>query len=194
MYYRWWTIPARLMLTAHVASTKFQGACWQIVTRPTTTLNARTPVAMPTAKRQKKSAASQPKNSKPPSTAAAAPVAEEESGFAQLAKQHWLKPSKKATKIKVKNDVLKQNIWDPLEKEKFPIASLLALEGLQILENYLWPGYSEQASNHHVLLIVLIVNAKRKERLETWSKFICGFGKAYGLLTRYHRHFRGPTR
>lgn len=193
MYYRWWTIPARLMLTAHVASTKFQGACWQTVTRPTTAHNARTPVAMPTAKRQKKSAASHPKNSKPPSTAAP-PVAEEESGFAQLAKQHWLKPSKKATKVKVKNDVLKQNIWDPLEKDKFPIASLLALEGLQILENYLWPGYSEQASNHHVLLIVLIVNAKRKEHLETWSKFIRCHGNACGLLTRHHRHFRGPTR
>lgn len=192
MYCGWWTIPARLMLTAHVASTKFQGACWHTVTRPPTTHNARTPVVMPTAKRQKKSAASQSKNSKAPSTAAP-PVAEEESGFAQLAKQHWLKPSKKAAKVKVKNDVLKQNIWDPLEKDKFPPASLLALESLQILENYLWPGYSEQASNHHVLLIVLIVNAKRKEHLETWSEFLRCHGKAC-LLTRYPRHFRGPTR
>lgn len=88
---------------------------------------------MPPAKRQKKSAASQPRN---PPPAAAEPVAEEGSEFARLAKQHWLKPSKKATraKVKVKNDVLKQNIWDPLERDRFPLPSLLELEGLQILE------------------------------------------------------------
>ncbi|KUI54330.1 Intron-binding protein aquarius [Cytospora mali] len=125
---------------------------------------------MPPAKRQKKSAASQPRN---PPPAAAEPVAEEGSEFARLAKQHWLKPTKRATKakVKVKNDVLKQSIWDPLERDKFPLPSLLELESLQILESYLWPGYSEQSSNHHVLLIVLIINAKRRERLETWSIF-----------------------
>lgn len=93
---------------------------------------------MPAPKRQKKTASAQPQNSQPPSTSAAAaaaePAAEEQSEFAKLAKQHWLKPSKKATKVKVKNDVLKRDIWDPLEKEKFPLSSLLALEGLQILE------------------------------------------------------------
>lgn len=93
------------------------------------------PATMPTAKRQKKSASSQPPKSQPPPTAAVAvPVTEGESEFAQLAKQHWLKTSKKATKVKVKNDVLKQDIWDPLERDRFPISSLLALEGLQILE------------------------------------------------------------
>lgn len=35
--------------------------------------------------------------------------------------------------------------------------------------SYLWPGYTEEASNYHVLLIALIVNAKRRERLETWG-------------------------
>ncbi|KAF3769991.1 P-loop containing nucleoside triphosphate hydrolase protein [Cryphonectria parasitica EP155] len=125
---------------------------------------------MPTAKRQKKSASSQSSKSQP-SSKAPEPVTEGESEFAQLAKQHWLKTTKRATKVKVKNDVLKQDIWDPLERDKFPISSLLSLESLQILESYLWPGYSEQASNHHVLLIVLIVNAKRRERLETWTIF-----------------------
>lgn len=88
---------------------------------------------MPTAKRQKKSSASQSRDTNPaPATTPLVPQGESE--FAQLAKQHWLKPSKKAAKVKVKNDVLKRDIWDPLEKEKFPIASLLALESLQILE------------------------------------------------------------
>jgi hypothetical protein len=60
---------------------------------------------------------------------------EGESEFATLARQHWLKtPKKKAAKVKVKNDVLKREIWDTLEKENFPLKSLLVLEGLQTLE------------------------------------------------------------
>lgn len=61
---------------------------------------------------------------------------EGEDVFAQLAKKHWLKTTKKATKVKVKSDVLKNEIWDVLEKEDFPFKSLLALENLQILERY----------------------------------------------------------
>lgn len=58
-----------------------------------------------------------------------------ESSFAQLAKTHWLKPTKKkAAKVKVKPEVLKNDIWDVLEKEDFAFKSLLALENLQILE------------------------------------------------------------
>lgn len=57
-----------------------------------------------------------------------------ESAFAQLAQQHWLKPSKKSAKVRVKHDVLKTEIWDVLEKEDFEFKSLLALESLQILE------------------------------------------------------------
>lgn len=53
--------------------------------------------------------------------------------FAQLAKKHWLK-SKKPTKVTVKPDVLKNEIWDVLEKEDFSYRSLLVLENLQILE------------------------------------------------------------
>lgn len=93
--------------------------------------------AMPPAKRQKKSAAPQPRNVPPE----VEPVAEEGSEFARLAKQHWLKSSKKTSraKVKVKNDVLKQSIWDPLERDKFPFSSLLELESLQTLERSALP-------------------------------------------------------
>jgi intron-binding protein aquarius len=104
--------------------------------------------------------------------------------FAQLAQKHWLK-SKKS--VKVKSDVLKNEIWDVLERDEFAFKSLLALENLQILErynrstqsnnsvanrvdSYLWPGYSEDSSNFHILLIVLITNVKTREHLPTWSK------------------------
>jgi intron-binding protein aquarius len=61
---------------------------------------------------------------------------EGENSFAKLAKQTWLKTSKKTTKVKIKPDVLKTEIWDVLEKEDFAFKSLLVLENLQILEKY----------------------------------------------------------
>lgn len=56
--------------------------------------------------------------------------------FASVARQHWLKITKRASKVKVKNDVLKREIWDALEKDGFQFKSLVALEGLQTLERY----------------------------------------------------------
>ncbi|KAG9235275.1 DEAD helicases superfamily protein-like protein [Amylocarpus encephaloides] len=94
---------------------------------------------------------------------------EGESAFAQLAKKHWLKPTK--NKVKVKPDVVKTEIWDVLEKEDFAYKSLLALENLQTLESYLWPGYTEDSSNFHVTLIVLIANVKTREHLQAWDIF-----------------------
>ncbi|WQF75760.1 Putative intron-binding protein aquarius [Colletotrichum destructivum] len=133
---------------------------------------------MPTAKRQKKSGDAQSAPSTRSQTKATSDrptVAdiEGESAFAQLAKKHWLKTtrSKRAVKVKVKNDVLKHEIWDVLERDGFPYKSILTLESLQTLESYLWPGYTEDSSNHHVLLVVLLVNAKRREQLEAWSIF-----------------------
>ena len=60
--------------------------------------------------------------------------AENEGEFASLAKQHWLKTSKRTTKVKVKKDVLKREIWDAIEKDGFQFKSLRELEGLQTLE------------------------------------------------------------
>ncbi|RDW89590.1 DEAD helicase superfamily protein-like protein [Coleophoma cylindrospora] len=91
--------------------------------------------------------------------------------FAQLAKKHWLKSSKKPAKVKVKADVLKTEIWDVLEAENFAFKLLLLLENTQVLENYLWPGYTEDSSNYHVLLIVLIANVRTREHLPTWDIF-----------------------
>lgn len=56
--------------------------------------------------------------------------------FAELAKQHWLNSNKKSTKMKVKQDVLKNDIWDVLAQEDFQYRLLLELENLQILERY----------------------------------------------------------
>ena len=39
------------------------------------------------------------------------------------------------------------------------------------MDSYLWPGYTEDASDYHVLLIVLVTNAKKREHLDTWGLF-----------------------
>lgn len=96
---------------------------------------------MPTAgnKRQKGSRAASSKKkpeNKPPADEerpTPAEVEEEEHQFVKLARKHWLKATKTA-KVKVKNDVLKQGIWDVLEADGFQYKSLLLLESLQTLE------------------------------------------------------------
>ena len=103
---------------------------------------------MPPAKRVKSSA-----DSRPNAGTSKRPTVEDlegESESASLARQHWLKTPKQASKtskakskVKVKNDVLKREIWDVLEKENFPLKSLLVLEGLQTLER--WVSMQDQA-------------------------------------------------
>ncbi len=97
---------------------------------------------MPPAKRVKSSA-----DSRPTAGSSGRPTADDlegESEFASLARQHWLKTPKQQTAtatVKVKNDVLKREIWDALEKENFALKSLLVLEGLQTLERLVPPGF-----------------------------------------------------
>jgi intron-binding protein aquarius len=88
---------------------------------------------MPPAKRLKSSVQSRSQGAAAQAKAASGDN-EGEAEFASLAKQHWLKTSKRTAKVKVKNDVLKREIWDTIEKEGFQFKSLLALEGLQTLE------------------------------------------------------------
>ena len=92
-----------------------------------------------------------------------------ESHFAQLAQKHW--PATKKAVTQAQPDFLKTEIWDALEKDHFPTSSILLLENLQLLDRYLWPSFDDDASDFHVLLIVLLVNAKRRESLPTWSVF-----------------------
>lgn len=54
----------------------------------------------------------------------------DDSPWVQLAKAHWLD----AKVRKAKPDVIKKQLWDPLEAEAFSSRSLLILENLSILE------------------------------------------------------------
>ncbi|POS87365.1 DEAD helicases superfamily protein-like protein, partial [Erysiphe pulchra] len=107
-----------------------------------------------------------------------------ENQFLALARKHWLNSTNKATKIKVKQDLLKSEIWDVLEKDDFGVKSLSDLENVQILEAYLWPGYSDDSSNFHVLLIILISIIRTREHLPIWDIFLNGPDKFSSLFRR----------
>jgi intron-binding protein aquarius len=55
----------------------------------------------------------------------------EDNHWVNLAKTYWLKQGKVR---KAKHDVIKKEIWDPLEAEGFSLRSLLTLENLNVLE------------------------------------------------------------
>lgn len=90
-----------------------------------------------------------------------------ENHFAQVARKHWLS-AKKAPKVRP--EVVKKELWNELESADFAYSSLLVLENLQLLERYLWSGFTEDASNYHHLLLALIVNVKRRENLPSWGR------------------------
>jgi intron-binding protein aquarius len=103
-----------------------------------------------------------------------------ENHFAQVARNNWLKSTKTP---KVRPEVIKKELWDSLEQTDFAYPSLLVLENLQLLERYLWPGYTEDASNYHQLLLALMVNVKRRENLPSWGKLPVAWELRGCLLT-----------
>ena len=90
-----------------------------------------------------------------------------DSHFSQVAHKYWLghKPKKAQPKV------IKTELWDYLERDQFLPVSITLLENLQCVEQYLWPTFSDDASDHHVLLLVLLLNAKRRQGLPTWNLF-----------------------
>jgi len=59
----------------------------------------------------------------------------------------------------------------------------MLLEFSQYLENYLWPNYSTDATDAHVLSIVVMVNEKFRERVPAWE--VCCFTSVYVIVTEF---------
>jgi intron-binding protein aquarius len=57
---------------------------------------------------------------------------ENEEHWRRLAEQHWTAPS--ANPRKIRTEVIKNELWDRLEKSGFDFQSLVSLENLQVLE------------------------------------------------------------
>ena len=87
--------------------------------------------------------------------------------YSDVARIHWLNTSKTP---KISQDVIKSELWHRLESDRFAFNSLAILENLQLLERYLWPGYNEESSNYHILLLAFMVTVKKREGLPVWGK------------------------
>ncbi|KKY17486.1 putative dead helicase superfamily protein [Phaeomoniella chlamydospora] len=87
--------------------------------------------------------------------------------WSALADKLWLGSAKKPT---AKD--LKPKLWDILDADGFSSRALATLETLQILEKYLWPTYTEDASNFHVILIAAVVSVKQRVHLPIWELFL----------------------
>lgn len=85
----------------------------------------------------------------------------------ELAEKYWLQ----SIPSKVKPDLIKTAIWDHLEQDSFSFYTLSLLENLQIFERFLWPTFSRDSSNHHVLLLAIFFNVKQRAHLQDWSLF-----------------------
>ena len=91
--------------------------------------------------------------------------AQDDDHLSIVAQKYWAKSTAK----KANPDVIKAQLWDHLERENFAAEQVSLLEHLQCLERYLWPTFDEDATNYHVLLIVILVNSKRRQGLPTWT-------------------------
>ncbi|KAL9107332.1 MAG: hypothetical protein Q9227_007784 [Pyrenula ochraceoflavens] len=76
-------------------------------------------------------------------------IGQGENQWAEVAKRLWLRDDPLQT---ARPEVIKNEIWDPLER-------------------FLWPTFSEDASNHHVLLLAAIVDVKQRAHLPVWDHF-----------------------
>jgi len=56
-----------------------------------------------------------------------------------------------------------------LSFDSFAVHRVMLLEFSQYLENYLWPNYSTDATEAHVLSVVVMVNEKFRERVPAWE-------------------------
>ncbi|QIW95173.1 hypothetical protein AMS68_000691 [Peltaster fructicola] len=99
-----------------------------------------------------------------------ADLTSESSHFAQLARKTWLLADGREAKASA--NIIKNELYDKLEAEHFDQAQVVLLEQLQCLERFLWPGYSDTASDQHVVLIILLVNAKLRAKLPPWNIFL----------------------
>ena len=107
-----------------------------------------------------------------------------EDAWTAVAQRLW--PSNTPVR-KAKPETVKTEVWDALEADRFSLRALTTLENLQILEKYdhnvatdrnageltgtrfLWPSFTSDASNQHVLLIAIFVGVKHGSRLPIWG-------------------------
>ncbi|KAK6341741.1 hypothetical protein TWF696_008805 [Orbilia brochopaga] len=91
--------------------------------------------------------------------------------YSSAASANWL--NRDGAKVRFSSNVVK-DIYKALEQESFSQKSLLLLESLQYVEQYLWPNYNEDSPDELVISMAMISAAKRGENIRFWGIFESG--------------------
>jgi intron-binding protein aquarius len=68
--------------------------------------------------------------------------------------------------------IVKQVYDEQLKPSNFALSRIMCLEYSQYLEKYLWPNFdAAEASDAHILSLVLMVNEKFREQVMSWEPF-----------------------
>lgn len=90
----------------------------------------------------------------------------------KLANQYWA-PHSTSTWLEYNSKVVDEIYATEVLGSGFSIRRIMLLEFSQYLENYLWPNFSSEQSNHaHIMSVVVMVNEKFRERVPAWLSFI----------------------
>lgn len=88
----------------------------------------------------------------------------------QLANRYWA-PFSEQPRLPYSSKIVEDIYRRELISTKFSTRRVMLLEFSQYLENYLWPNYSTESTQAHVLSIAAIVNEKFRERVPAWECF-----------------------
>ena len=91
----------------------------------------------------------------------------DEDDWVGTAQELW---SKGKTPQKITSELIEKRLWEPLQSKGFEFRTLALLENLQLLD-YLWDGYDDASTDHHVLLIALMVTVRSRQDLPAWAIF-----------------------
>uniref|UniRef100_A0A0R3RQH9 Intron-binding protein aquarius n=1 Tax=Elaeophora elaphi TaxID=1147741 RepID=A0A0R3RQH9_9BILA len=91
----------------------------------------------------------------------------EEDRLMQIARQYWAPYA--ASNRPFDPNLIDTIYENELVRNLFMQKKIIVLEFSQYLERYLWPNFNaERANNHYVMSVVIMLNAKFRERIPVW--------------------------
>ncbi|CAH1791178.1 unnamed protein product [Owenia fusiformis] len=88
----------------------------------------------------------------------------------RLANQYWA-PYSNVPRLPYEPKIVEDIYKKELLATRFASRRVMLLEFSQYLENYMWPNFTEKATNSHIMSIVVMVNEKFRERVPAWEPF-----------------------
>lgn len=68
--------------------------------------------------------------------------------------------------------IIEDIYYKEIQRTEFSMRRVMLLEFSQYLENYLWPHYHRESATHaHMMSIVVMLNEKFRERVDSWAIF-----------------------